>query len=90
MAHVQFTRHLLRYFPELEQVQIRAATVAELVAELDRRHPGLAGYLVDDRGALRQHVNIFVDEEMLRDRLGLSDELDPTSKVYVMQALSGG
>ena len=90
MAHVRFTRHLLRYFPELSETRLEAATVASLIAELDRRYPGLAAYLVDDQGSLRQHVNVFVDDEMVRDRLALSDTLSKDSTVYVMQALSGG
>ncbi len=32
------------------------------------RHPGLAAYIVDERGALRKHVNIYVDSELVRDR----------------------
>jgi hypothetical protein len=90
MPRVSFTRHLLRFFPDLREGDVPGGTVAEVVAELDRRHPGLASYLVDDRGALRKHVNIFVGEEMVRDRERLSDPLSPDAQVFVMQALSGG
>jgi len=90
MATVQFTRHLLRFFPDLAEVRVDAPTVADLVRALDRDHPGLAAYLVDDRGALRQHVNIFVGDHRVRDRDALSDPLDPDSKVFIIQALSGG
>jgi hypothetical protein len=64
--------------------------VAELVRALDALHPGLAAYLVDERGTLRPHVNIFVDEEVVADRLRLSDPLDDASRVTILQALSGG
>ena len=90
MALVSFTRHLARYFPTLESVEIAAATVRELVAELDRRHPGLASYVVDEAGRLRRHVNIFVGDEPVRDREALSDALAPDARVFIMQALSGG
>jgi len=90
MAKVQFTRHLLRFFPDLTEVAVEASTVAELIAVLDRNHPGLAAYLVDDRGVLRKHVNVFVEDTLVRDRNALSDPLAPESRVFIIQALSGG
>lgn len=90
MAAVTFTAHLARYFPKLTDGHVDAPTVARLVAELDRAHPGLASYLVDERGSLRKHVNIFVDGRVVRDRVELRDALTSTSRVYVAQALSGG
>lgn len=90
MPRVQFTRHLVRFFPRLEDGEFEGATVAEVVASLDRRHPGLAGYLVDDRGRLRQHVNIFLGDERVADRERLSDAVGPGVVVSVFQALSGG
>ncbi|MCY2961735.1 MAG: MoaD/ThiS family protein [Planctomycetota bacterium] len=90
MAHVAFTPHLSRYFPDLRAADVEADTVAGLVAELERAHPGLASYLVDERGRLRQHVNVFVDGHAVRDRERLLDALGRGSQVYVVQALSGG
>jgi molybdopterin converting factor small subunit len=90
MPHVQFTRHLRVHFPALADAQVRGETVAEVVAELDSLHPGMASYLVDDHGALRRHVNIFVNDELVRDRVRLKDPVRPGDRVYVMQALSGG
>jgi molybdopterin converting factor small subunit len=90
MARVQFTRHLNRFFPELGEEEVEAASVAELIRGLEDRFPGLAAYLVEDDGSLRKHVNIFVEDVLISDRRGLSDALSRDSKVYVMQALSGG
>jgi molybdopterin synthase sulfur carrier subunit len=90
MARVSFTRHLQRFFPTLETSDVPAATVRELIDELERRHPGLAHYLVDETGRLRRHVNVFVGEEPVRDRAKLSDTLAPDSHVSILQALSGG
>ncbi len=93
MPRVQFTRHLHRYFPalaEADELEIDGESVAEVVAALDRRYPGLAGYLLDDHGALRKHVNIFVGNDLVRDRERLADPLRPESEVYIFQALSGG
>lgn len=90
MARVSFTRHLNRFFPELGEEVVEASTVAELIQTLDKRYPGLAAYLIEDDGSLRKHVNVFVEDVLIRDRRSLSDPLAAESKVYVMQALSGG
>lgn len=90
MATVKFTKNLQRFFPKLEPLTIEAGTVAEIVAQLDDQYPGLAGYIVDDRGALRQHVNIFVNGELVHDKDSLSDPVDQASEIYIIQALSGG
>jgi len=90
MPLVQFTRHLTRFFPGLGPVRVPAGTAAEIVRELDRLHPGLADYLVDDRGALRRHVNLFIGETLVQDRRALSDPVAEDDEVFIMQALSGG
>ena len=90
MAHVTFTRHLLRFFPALTEGPVPGATVREVLDELDRRHPGFASYVVDETGRLRKHVNVFVGEEPIRDRERLGDRLTPDAKVFILQALSGG
>jgi hypothetical protein len=90
MPTVYFTRHLLRFFPYLTTTEVEASTVAEVVAALEHRHRGLADYLVDERGALRKHVNIFVGDELVRDRDTLSDPVTPNSQIHIIQALSGG
>ena len=91
MAQVRFTRHLSRYFPNLaEREVVTGETVAEVVAALDNVHPGLAAYIVDEGGALRKHVNIFLDQELIHDRKQLSDAVGENDQVYIFQALSGG
>ena len=91
MSRVRFTSHLQKFFPALKQdIQIDGRNVAEIVAALDQRFPGLAAYIVDERGALRKHVNIFVGGEMISDRLRLQDQVSNDQSIYIMQALSGG
>lgn len=90
MVTVHFTAHLKRWFPGLDRLQLTASTVQELVRGLDGHHPGLAAWIVDERGALRPHVNIFVNREMVRDRRTLGDALSPGDEVHIFQALSGG
>jgi len=90
MPRVHFTQHLVRYFPRLQDGEFGGTTVAEVVASVARAHPGIESYLLDDRGALRHHVNIFVGDELIQDRERLSDRVAPGVVVSVFQALSGG
>lgn len=53
-------------------------------------HPPVRSYVLDDVGAVRRHVAVFVDGDVITDRTGLSDPVTPTSTVHVFQALSGG
>ncbi len=54
------------------------------------RVPALRGYVLDDQHCIRQHVAIFVDNQLIRQRNNWNIPLIPSSQVYVMQALSGG
>ena len=92
MATVDLTRHLTTLFPQLptESLAVEATTLAEVVEALERQAPGIGFYICDERGRLRQHVNIFVDNEMLVDRKTLGDRLSAQSRVFICQALSGG
>ena len=86
----KFTTHLKRYFPDLTERAVPGNTVAAIITRLDEDYPGLANYIVDDSGALRQHVNIFVGGNLIKDRQRLSDKVSDSDEVFVLQALSGG
>lgn len=90
MAQVKFTPNLKRFFPDLCECEVDAATVADIVTAVDRRWRGLADYIIDEQGALRKHVNIFIGDELLRDKQALSDRVSADSKIFIVQALSGG
>ncbi len=91
MPTIKFTRHLVRFFPDLgHTTAVSGQTVAEIIAALDEKHPGLAAYIVNERGALRRHVNIFIGQDLIRDREQLGDAVAEDDQVYIFQALSGG
>ncbi|MDE2749610.1 MAG: molybdenum cofactor biosynthesis protein MoaD [Chloroflexota bacterium] len=90
MAQVKFTPNLKRFFPDLCPCEIEAATVAEIVAAVDKRWRGLGDYIIDEQGALRKHVNIFVGDELLRDKQTLTDRVSADTRIFIVQALSGG
>ena len=90
MAHIKFTPNLKRFFPDLTEIDVDAKTVSEVVTAVDNRWRGLADYIIDENGALRKHVNIFVGDELIHDKIELSDAVSANTKIYIMQALSGG
>jgi len=92
MATVAMTPHLYRYFPQLEQisVEVEAGSVAHAIQQLEQQAPGFSSYVLDDHGALRRHVMISIDDNLLVDRKGLSDLIGAESTLYIFQALSGG
>lgn len=92
MATVHLTKHLFAFFPGLEgkELVVEATTAADVVREMEKIAPGFAFYVCDERGRLRTHVNIFIGEERVADRARLSDPVEPASRVFIMQALSGG
>lgn len=69
------------------QVEASGATLTDLLADLDRRYPGLRFRVIDEQGQMRKHMRFFVNGEQV---FGLGLALRPTDEVYLIQALSGG
>lgn len=92
VAKVELTRHLYAFFPGLQgqELVVDATTVAGVVQAMEALAPGFAFYICDERARLRRHVNIFVDEARVKDRERLSDPVTSSSRVFILQALSGG
>jgi len=62
------------------------ATVEELLRALEREHPGLTGWILDERGLIRRHINVFVNGERGRERTAV----EPGDRVEVLPAITGG
>ena len=90
MPTIKFTYALKRFFPKLKDTAANGKTLAEVFKEIETNYPGLRSYVLDERGSLRRHVNIFIDGKMINDRNKLSDVFSSNSEIYIMQALSGG
>jgi hypothetical protein len=86
---VHFTKALERHV-DCPAAQVEAKPAREALDAYFAIHPAVRGYVVDERGLLRTHVNVFVDGAQLVDRAGMSDPVGPRGEVYVLQALSGG
>ena len=89
MPTVLFTRALERFL-EAPAAEVEGRTVGEALAAVFVRRPTLRGYVLDDQGALRRHVAVYVNGRLVSDRVGLSDAVGPRDEIYVFQALSGG
>lgn len=89
MPVIRFTPNLQRHV-ECPPVDVRGATVREALDAVFAANPRARGYILDDQGAIRQHIAIFIDGEQIRDRVTLSDPVTQRTEIYVMQALSGG
>jgi molybdopterin synthase sulfur carrier subunit len=89
VPRVTFTANLRRLV-DCPPADVPGATVGEALEAVFARAPQLRSYIVDDQGALRRHVVVFVGGELVRDRVRLTDAVTPGAEIAVMQALSGG
>jgi molybdopterin converting factor small subunit len=66
--------------------ELHGSTVAELLHALEREHPAVTGWILDERGSIRRHINVFVNGERGRE----STVVDRGDRVEVLPAISGG
>lgn len=89
MATVRFTKNLQRHV-SCPPCEVAGGTVREALDAAFAINETARGYVLDDQGAIRRHVAVFIDGRAVQDREALSDLVRPDSKIDVMQALSGG
>jgi len=77
----------LRSYTGRREVEATGATLAELLAELDRRYPGLRFRMIDEQDRMRRHIRFFINGEQTFD---VSASLRASDEVQIVQALSGG
>ena len=87
MTTVRIPDPLRSYTGQEKVVDAQGATVAELLADLDARFPGIRFRMVDEQNAIRKHMKVFVNDESVRD---LGTPVRPADEITIMQALSGG
>ncbi|MEK7763319.1 MAG: MoaD/ThiS family protein [Nitrospirota bacterium] len=78
---------LRSYTAQQSEVPVNGATLAEALAALDHRFPGIRFRIVTEQDRIRPHIRIFVNDMQLHD---LSAPLNNTDTVYIVCALSGG
>lgn len=89
MPTVSFTSALQRFL-SVPATQVEGVTVGEALAAVFASQPALRGYVLDDQGAVRRHVAVYVNGEPLRDRAQMTGPVGMHDEIYVFQALSGG
>jgi len=77
----------LRSYTERGETEASGATLAAVLADLDRAYPGIRFRVIDEQDRIRRHIRIFVNGEQASD---LSQPLNPADEVIIVQALSGG
>ena len=78
---------LAEYTGHAREVEADGRSLAELLADLDRRYPGLRFRVIDEQDAIRPHIKIFVNRVQARS---LATALAPSDEVLMVAALSGG
>lgn len=89
MPRISFTQNIQRHVA-CPPCDATGATVREALDQIFKENERARGYVLDERGAVRPHMNVFVDGRPVSDREGLSDTVKADSHICVMQALSGG
>jgi sulfur-carrier protein len=66
--------------------ELDGATVVDVLRALEARHPDVGGWILDERGLIRRHINVFVNGE----RGGETTLVRPGDRVEVVPAITGG
>jgi molybdopterin converting factor small subunit len=72
------------------EVQVDAGTVGEAIAALDAAHPGFTSRILDESGALRRFVNVFVSDDDVRFLDGLDTAVPEGATIAIVPAVAGG
>ena len=89
MPTVSFTSALQRFLTA-PSAEVEGLTVGTALAVVFASRPVLRGYVLDDQGALRRHVAVYVNGQPVHDRVRLTDAVGRHDEIFVFQALSGG
>lgn len=86
MAHVRLRGPLKQLAGDRAEHAIDGGSVGELLVALERSHPAAKGWILDERGVLRRHINVFVNGELGSQEtpVGADDQIE------VLPAISGG
>lgn len=90
MAKVRIPTPLRNLTDGAAEVTVSGATLRDIIDELEAAHPGFGERMLDDEGALRRFVNVFVRDEDVRFLDGLDTEVGETDTVSIVPAVAGG
>jgi molybdopterin synthase sulfur carrier subunit len=90
MANVRIPTPLRKLTNNEELVAIQAGTVGAAIQQLQAKFPGIQERLVDESGAVRRFVNVYVNEEDIRFLKNLDTPLKDTDEISIIPAIAGG
>ena len=90
MAIVRIPTPLRKLTGGAEEVQAAGKSVGELIAELEKKYPGIKERICDESGSVRRFVNIFVKDEDIRFLQNLETPLGEKDEVSIVPAIAGG
>lgn len=80
----------LRTYAGVAELPVSARTVQGVLDDVERTRPALYRNVCDETGAVRRHLNIFVNADNVRDLAGLHTALTPGDVITIVPAVSGG
>jgi len=86
MAVVRLRAPLSELAGGKREVRLEGATVVEVLQALEREHPDIQGWILDEQGHIREHVNVFVNREYGREETAVGQQ----DRLSVIPAISGG
>lgn len=75
---------------EQDTVEATGKTIGDLIADLEKRHPGLKERLCDDKGEIRRFVNVYLNQEDIRFKEGRQTAVKDGDEVSIVPAIAGG
>jgi sulfur-carrier protein len=89
VVEIEFAKAFRRHV-ECPSASVEATTVGVALDVYFQRFPSVRSYVVDEAGAVRKHVAIFLNDDLIVDRMTLADAMSDGDRLHVFQALSGG
>ena len=89
MPRVTFTANIQRHVPSPD-ADVPGGTIRQALDAVFAGNPRARSYVLDDQGALRKHMAIYLNGEIVHDRVRLAVPVTDASVIHVFQALSGG
>ncbi len=86
MAKVRLRAPLSELAGGRRELELDGATVAEVLRALEEEHPDVKGWILDEQGNIREHINVFVNKEYGQE----ATPLRPDDRVHIIPAISGG
>jgi molybdopterin converting factor small subunit len=86
MALVRLRAPLSELAGGRRELELEGTTVLDILRALEHEHPGVKGWILDEQGNIREHINVFVNKEYGR----AGTRLDPDARLHIIPAISGG